>query len=267
MQKALKAVGLAAEEFGLQRPHGGTALGGSHLCEIGFEALVLDGMADGTHIGNVDIHVAGEEGGVEHRRRATLADARGDPLARVERREERPDAVQVMGRIFGREVFPVERIGRRAVEIAVLDKDDIRIEEFRQLVAVTFGKGKVGVIALRDEHRGAIPADMHHHHPLKERSLRGVAPVERLLDHDLVFSGEFARGERLRLRNAFESGNAPLDLAAVGSENGDGDGQQKQTNQGKSFQHRDSDRCFNGQRYAFFDAPQYNSGVRRGSLA
>ena len=172
-----------------------------------------------------------------------------------------------MGRIFGRQVFPVERIGRRAVEVTVFDKDDIRIEEFRQFVAVAFGEGKVGVIALRDEHRGTVPADVHHQHPLEEGSLRGVAPVERLLEHNLVFSGEFARGERLRLRNAFESGDAPFDLAAVGSENGEADGQQKQTNKCGSFQHHDSESGLIRQRYAFFDAPQYKSGVPCGSMA
>ena len=194
-------------------------------------------MAHRAHVGHVNIHVTGEIGRIEHRRRAALADARGDPLAGVQLAEERPDAVQVAGRILGRQVAPVQRLGSRAVEIAVLDEDDVRIEKLRQLVAVLLGQREVGVVTLRDEHRGTVPSDVHHHHALQEAPPLGMAPVERLRQHHLVLPGELARRQGFRLLDAFERGDALPDPAAVGSRRREGDRREQETQKSQSFPH------------------------------
>lgn len=54
---------------------------------------------------------------------------------------------------------------------------------------------------------------MHHQNALLEAPLVGMAPVEGLREHHLVFSGKRAGRQRFGLAHAVERGDAPFDLA------------------------------------------------------
>ena len=119
----------------------------------------------------------------------------------------------------------------------MLDEDDVRVEKLRKFVAVTLRQGEACIVTLRNEHRRAVPAHMHHQNTLLEAPLVGMAPVEGLREHHLVFSGKRAGRQRFGLAHAVERGDAPFDLA-VGRPEGEGQRRHKgEAQQSQSFQH------------------------------
>ena len=183
----------AAQHLRLETLDGGAFVGRSHAAQELLVPSVLARAVDRAHIGDVAVDVAGEEGRVEHRRRAALADSRGDPLARVDRAQQLPHVVQVAGRSFGREVVPVARVGRRAEEIAVLDEDDVGVEQLRQLFTVIRTVGVFRAVTFGDEDRRPVEAGVRDDDAVRERALFGGLPVERLAQDQFVLLVEAGR--------------------------------------------------------------------------
>lgn len=101
--------------------------------------------------------------------------------------------MQVAGRSFGREVVPVARVGRRAEEIAVLDEDDVGVEQLRQLFTVIRTVGVFRAVTFGDEDRRPVEAGVRDDDAVRERALFGGLPVERLAQDQFVLLVEAGR--------------------------------------------------------------------------
>ena len=78
-------------------------------------------------------------------------------------------------------------MGRRLLEIAVLHGDNVGTQDLRHLVGVVLLEREVAVVAIGDEHRRTVPADMTDDDALLERAGIMMQGIHLLADaHDVL---------------------------------------------------------------------------------
>ena len=172
----------------LELSHRLADLGARHLVlDEADQAAVLVALAERSHIGNGEAHVAGEPHTVGEGRLSALADARRRPVAGVELSERLTDMVQVVAGVLHRQITPHRGMGRRLLEIAVLHGDNVGTQDLRHLVGVVLLEREVAVVAIGDEHRRTVPADMTDDDALLERAGIMMQGIHLLADaHDVL---------------------------------------------------------------------------------
>ena len=119
-------------------------------------------------IRNREVHVIGEIGPIQGCGLPTLTDTRADPFSCIDLLEQFGDPVQIIGRIFGCQIVPVQRIGLGLEEVTVFNEDNVGIQQFGQLFLIGFTQGIGTAVSFGYQYRRTVKPYMTQHDPLLE---------------------------------------------------------------------------------------------------
>ena len=142
------------------------------------DLLVLVRRLHRGHIGDRGRNVVGVEETIGNRGQAALTHARGHPGSLVDLGQERSDCVVVPGRLAKVQRGPVQRVGNRFPEEAMLHGHLIGVQEVGGLADAIVGFA----VAVRDEDRRAVETAMANERSLKKASLTRIVMIDGLAD-------------------------------------------------------------------------------------
>ncbi|OPZ55846.1 MAG: hypothetical protein BWY89_01232 [Bacteroidetes bacterium ADurb.BinA012] len=133
-----------------------TAFSCAHVLKKRLHSGVFRPEVEWCHVWNTDIYIIRVIVPVEHHCLSSLADTGGCPPAPENGFKELNDPVMISSCLPGSQVFPVNRIGCRLLEISVLNPDQVGIQDGSKLIPASPGAVSLGLNHNRPVSTGII---------------------------------------------------------------------------------------------------------------
>ena len=174
---------------------------------------VFHSLTQRTDIRNGDIDIIGKESTVKHGGLAALADTCTDPFAGIQLFECLVDVMQVVSGILGSQVIPVARFGSRLQEITVLHKDQVGVQQLRQLFLIFGIEGIGAAVTFRYQDSRTIETDMTDNDTLGKGTCFRVLRFDGLGDTYQVLLRIDIRFELFDVTDPFQGGKLLFQIA------------------------------------------------------